>query len=169
MSFMPIRVAIGQGLSFRLVGLGFLIREEQNNGVGGQTASSGTNNVRLINTEVVNTISGAFLGVNQFTLPAGTYDCWGQAVTQEIQLNRFVLYNFTDSIDELIGLSSYDDVSGSFHSGGFAIIRGRFTLASPKVFEFHHFTQAGDSDGLGEEANAGLKEVYSSMHFLQVI
>lgn len=170
MSFMPIRVAVGQGLEFRLVGLGFLVREEFPSGTTGGPSVADADAIRDINRERVNTISGAFLGVNQFTLPAGTYDCWGQAVTQEVQLNRFVLYNFTDSADELIGQNAWDDPQGSFHSGSFSTVRGRFTIASPKVFEFRHYTErGGEADGLGQPASDGVKEIYALMHFLQVI
>jgi hypothetical protein len=56
-----------------------VFEEQQTSGTNGGTGSNGFN-TRLLNTTVANTITGASLGSNQVTLPAGTYDIVGWAV-----------------------------------------------------------------------------------------
>ncbi len=164
MTFSAIRVASSQG-DPPLVGLGFMIRDERV--INGGIAVLDTDNVRTVSTQIVNTISGAFLGVNEFTLPAGIYDVIGRAVINDIGRHRFILYNKTDAGIELEGFSEFDSPIGGFNSGGEAILRGRIDIAGAKTFEFRHYTKGGDTAGLGIHTGPSFS-VFSTMHFLEV-
>ncbi len=165
MTFSALRVDSGQGLRLApLVGLGFMIREEKSSN--GDAAVATTDNVRKITTQVVNTIAGASLGVDEFTLPAGTYEVTGRAVINDVGRHRFILYNKTDAGITLEGFSEFNSTLGGFNSGGEAVLRGRFTIGSSKTFEFQHYTEGEDGAGLG--ANIGNDpSVFSTMHFLE--
>ncbi len=195
MTFSAIRVATGQGLRVPpLVGLGFIIQDEKSQGADGGASSVDTDNIRDLNTEIVNTITGAILGTNQFTLPAGTYDITAKAATFGTALNRISLYNVTDAGDSLlledgsgdiqledgsgvllleplrpvIGISDYSNIPG-FNSGGFAWLQGRFTISGTKVFEIRHYTELASSVGMGLAVSDGVnKEVYTVVSVFEV-
>ena len=99
MTFSAMRVASGQGLRVPpLIGLGFIIRDEKDQGTAGGSSSVGVN-IRDLNTEIVNTITGAILGTNQFTLPAGTFEIIAKAPNAAAGVNRIYLFNVTDYVD----------------------------------------------------------------------
>ena len=170
MTLSAMRVALGATLhDLVLVGLGFLVREEQTSGTDGGTSAATTDNIREITSQIVNTISGAsFIGSDDFTLPAGTYDVWSFAPTLNIGLTRCLLYNKTDSAIELIGFSEFDDVAGGSNSGGISYLNGQFTIAGEKTFDLQQYTETARTAGLGASASGGFKEVYGSILFREV-
>lgn len=167
MSFSAIRAALGQGLRVApLVGLGFIV-EHVVDGPGG-TSAVGVN-IRKLNTTKVNNIDGAFLGVDQFTLPAGTYDAIAKAACQNGDRHRVFLYNVTDALDVLIGQSDFTNFAGAV-GGGVASVQGRFTIAGTKVFELRHFiTIAQATTGLGQGSTDGTGlETYAQVAITEV-
>lgn len=142
------------------------VRDEKAAGTDGGTLTSGSFQTRVLNTSVTNEISGASLGSNQMTLPAGTYFIEASAPSAgNIGLNVAKLRNTTDSTDLLIGHG------GKWASGDMSRIRvnGRFTLAAQKVLELQHrgaTTQT--TTGLGIAVNLGVTEVYADVMIWKV-
>ncbi|HSH71532.1 MAG TPA: hypothetical protein VK974_00620 [Methylophilaceae bacterium] len=142
----------------RYMGIGYMmVRDEKAQGTTGGAASAGVN-TRTLNTVSSNTIVGASLGSNQITLPAGTYRIDAGAPGYAVDRAKAYLYNVTDAVITIVGNSS-DNTTGIVCD---AIIRGRFTIAAPKVFEIRHVFVTSTSDSLGTPSNtAGLVEVYT--------
>jgi len=195
MSFSAVRVASGQGLRVpALVGLGFIIEDQKAEGVAGGTSVAGEN-IRALNVETVNTIAGAVLGVNKFTLTTGTYEIKAKAPLLAGAFNRLALRNITDSgfalqledgsgnlqledgsgnlqledVVEVVGHSEFSNIP-AFSSGGNAWLFGRFTVSGTKVFELIHYIDlAGGSSGLGADISDGSNaEIYATVHIFQV-
>lgn len=140
------------------------VRDEKAAGTMGGSSGAATWNVRTLNTTVVNQITGASLGSNQITLPAGTYRIRARAPGNRVDRHKLRLRNITDSTDEVVGESCYT-ANVTFVATN-ADLWGRFTIAGTKVFEVWHYTEAGKANpdnGLGIETNAGVVEVYAEV------
>jgi hypothetical protein len=139
----------------------FHVREELASGTE-PSDSVGTNawNTRVINTSVTNEISGASLGSNRITLPAGTYYIEANAPAWGTNGHRLKLYNFTDSTDTLLGASEYSQTGAGDISATRSVVRGRFTIAGTKSFELRHWS-ARNAASLGRAVSTGQNEVYT--------
>jgi hypothetical protein len=137
------------------------VREEQASGTNSSGAfAAASYNDRVLNTTVINTISGASLASNQITLPAGTYDYSARAPAQSTTGTKLFLYNVTDSANIDIGSSI------SAPGGGFAtVVEGRFTIAASKVVKLRHYiTNGGSSAAIsGASSVPSVNEVYASL------
>jgi len=142
------------------------VRDEKTTATNGGSSVVGSQ-TRSLNTVVSNTIGSATLnGSSQVSLPAGTYRVWGRAPVQNVDGNKAVLYNVTDSVNTLVG-SSNDGLLGQ-NSDSFIV--GQFTIAATKVFEVRHFcVSATTGNGLGGASNVGsLVEVYTELQIEQI-
>jgi len=145
------------------VGSFLVIHDEKSSGTAGGTSVAGAN-IRVLNTVKHNSITGASLSSNQFTLPVGTYEIVAKAIGVDGQRQRLYLFNTSDTSEDLTGTSDYTDLAGTT-SGGWAWLQGRFTIAATKVFELRHRIQVAQvGDGLGAAVNDGTNnEVYSQV------
>jgi len=137
------------------------VREEYTSGTAGPSGSTTTWNVRVLNTEEYNTITGASLATNQITLPAGTYRVHAHAGYHDGDRQKLALYNVTDAANEVLGtaaISNNSDLSMS-HTTLF----GQFTIAAEKDFELRHYTQIAKTNGLGVAVSSGEVEVYAEV------
>lgn len=119
---------------------------------------------RTLNTVEKNTITGASLGSNRITLPAGTYRIRAYVPAYNANGHRAYLYNFTDSAVTILGSNENSTTSGAadgVHSN--SIIDGEFTISGTKSFEIRHYTVAAEANyGLGLAMNvAGFVEQYT--------
>ncbi len=140
------------------------VRDEKTSGTHGGTHTSGSYQVRVINTVVTNEISGASLAANRITLPAGDYF----TITRVPHYNtaggnhKGKLENFTDSTDLVIGSSV--TMGTSTDSTTHSWIIGRFTLAATKDLEVTHQTSTTMATiGLGGASSFGEVEVYAEV------
>ena len=116
----------------------------------------------MLNTVVLNEISGASLASNQITLPAGTYKFFGKAPSHVGGGLKALLYNVTDSSYPLVGTSGRNnqDIGSLFE----VTVMGKLTITAQKVFELRMFFEAGkDVDGFGIASNSGQVEVYAEV------
>lgn len=133
------------------------VQDQKPAGTDGGTFTSGAWRSRTLNTVLTNTITGASVGSNQITLPAGTYFADITAISNSVDANKLVLFNTTDSTDTLVSIAGYNSVA-SVHNVP-VTIRGRFTIASQKVFEVNHQCQTTKTtDGFGK-ANTGFSVI----------
>lgn len=107
--------------------------------VSGGSASSGFND-RILNSTVVNQISGASLSSNQFTLPSGTYILFAQANAHTIDRNYLAIYNVTNSGLAKIGQSNYAGGQTSI-----ANIWCRLTPSGTQTFKLQHYAQTANA------------------------
>jgi len=143
------------------------VQDQKTSGTNGGTSVAGVQ-TRTLNTVVTNEISGASLGSNQITLPAGTYEITALAPARSVSFHRIVLYNVTDAAAAVIGINA--DASTSDNTDTHAFINGaRFTLAGTKVLEIQHYTSAiRATDGLGNAISDGYIEIYTDVQIRQV-
>jgi len=137
-------------------------REEQASGTNAGTFTSGSYVTRVLNTVVTNTISGASLSSNQFTLPAGTYNIRASAPAIRCDRNKAKLRNITDSTDEIVGASSFSSTGTDSKVDSWVI--GQFTITASKAFEIQHrCTTTQATTGLGAATTYGDIEVYAEV------
>ena len=128
------------------------------------TFTSGSWVTRVLNTTVVNNISGASLSSNQVTLPAGTYWFSGVAPALNCNNHRALIYNVTDAANALLGPSgSYSEASGNV--GDQAVVEGPIVIAAQKTFELRHRCETTRANnGLGIASSLGVVEVYAQLY-----
>lgn len=138
------------------------VREEY---AGGVNATNYVNNgIRILNSVVTNTISGASISSNVVTLPAGTYDIEGNAPIYaggDLK-HRVHLQNGSTFLNIAIGTTeyTYNGVTRSF-------VRCRVTFSAAtqiRLTQVHATTSA--SGGLA--INAGVNEVYAELMIRKV-
>lgn len=146
----------------------FHIQHREASGVNGGGSTAATWNVRTLNTTLKNGISGASLGSNQITLPAGTY--WieikseANAPSVSTQLHQCKLENVSDSTTAVLGTSkttasNTTDDAQTTSEGAEEVI-----IASTKTFELQHYTsQTLANTGLGTAASSGEQEMYATV------
>lgn len=135
----------------------------------GGTFTSGAWQTRTLNTSLTNEITGASLGSNQITLPSGTYFIDASAPAVFCGFHQVRLRNTTDSTTTLVGTSEVNSANDSAATGTRSVVRGRFTIASQKVFELQHRCQTTrSSDGFGSANSFGENEIYSQVMIFKV-
>lgn len=151
----------------RYQNIGFMhLRDEKSAGTNAGSSVGGTVQTRALNTVSSNTISGASLASNQFTLPAGVYRIFAQCPTGQVDNTRAYLFNVTDAVNTIIGNGfNCTALSGGDYIQVMATVVGRFVIAAPKVFEIRHYTQTSNTNiGLGSAINfSSQNEVYTEV------
>jgi hypothetical protein len=141
------------------------VRDEKSANTHAGTSTSATTHTRTLNTVVTNEISGASLVSDTITLPSGTYFINAFAPSYIPQSTKLRLRNSTDSSYVLEGISNYANTSDIYT---ISCLFGRFTIASTKNFQIHHYFQSGQpSNGLGQRVNQGT-EVYTDVQIWKV-
>lgn len=132
------------------------VQEVQATTVAGSAASTGSWETRVINTTQINLISGASLGTNRITLPAGTYLIMVQASASGVGNHQIRLRNITDAATTLVGISAASNTAEAVVT--LATLNSRFTIADTKQFEIQH--RVSDSGFYGRPNSFGENEVY---------
>ncbi len=144
-----------------------VFREEQAAGTYGGSSTSGSYQKRVLNTTVVNNITGCSIASSVITLPAGSY--YVTAVAPVYGGNgafRCRLQNTTDATT--IG-NGTNQVNGGVTDAEQGLIEYYFTLAATKNIELQtRVTSSVATDGLGGRCNFGDTEVYSSISITKV-
>ena len=137
------------------------VRDVKSSGTDGGSSTGGTDHIRVLNTVVLNEISGASLATNQVTLPAGTYDVFASASGFKGDRHRAFLYNVTDVGVELLGPGGTLMAAGD-SIGSTVYVIGRIVLAAEKVLELRHYVQTSfATSGLGLASDDTRSEIYA--------
>jgi len=145
------------------------VSDVKSNGTEGGTFTSGSYQVRTINTEDSDTGNNCSISANQITLAAGTYECYIRCPAFRVASHKARLYNTNDTSVELLGSTEYTHNSSTYMYMTDSKIQGRFTIASQKTFEIQHrcgVTQA--NVGFGQPCSFGDNEVYTVAEFWKV-
>jgi hypothetical protein len=132
----------------------------------GGTATSGSYETRVINTEDQDTNNDCSLASNQITLAAGIYDCRISVPAYSVYYSQTRLRNVTDSATVLIGTGTYDG-GNSVETRSF--IQGRFTIGASKALEIQHRVYTTKTtNGHGVAYNLGQSAIYTIAEFWRV-
>lgn len=153
----------------------FHLQNAPASGTAAQALTSVTWNTCTLTTSVTNEITSASLASNQITLPAGTYyleavSMWYHSTLESPKSGKLRLRNITDGSTSLVGTAFSAGQVGSSDTviaGGPVFIRGRFTIASSKVFELQMYPTGANSKG-GLAVSSGENEVYSDIAIWKV-
>ena len=162
---------LNSDLTFPVDGFGtglIHVRDEKPNGTPGGTFTLGAWRTRDLNTVKTNEVSGASLGTNQITLPAGTYYIDAAAPASGVSSHKAKLYNITDGADVIFGTT---ELSSATAYNTASKIYGRFTIAGPKVFEIQHIgslTAVDDGFGNGADVTFAAIAVYTEVKIWKV-
>jgi hypothetical protein len=144
-----------------------LIRDEKTQNTSGGDFTSGDWRTRTLNTEVYDTGNHASISSNQITLAAGTYEFEISCPAHHVSRHQARLYNITDGAAIAYGTSEFQNAATTT-SATRSFIKGRFTIAAPKVLEVQHRCETTFSTyGFGVESNFGT-EVYTVAEFWKV-
>jgi hypothetical protein len=144
----------------------FIVQETQADGTNGGTFASGAWRTRLLNTTQHNGISGASLGSNRVTLPAGTYRINGHAAAAGVSYHQARLYNITASATLIIGNKA---TSSSSQSGSEVV--GVLTLGATTVIELQHYAADSQSEyGFGKAGGTtfGERNLYAYLEIEKI-
>lgn len=135
-------------------------------GSAAQASVAATWNTRTLNTKVESVTPAVItLGANQFTLPAGTYRVRANGPGYQCNLHQLRIRNITDGTTAAVGTST--NSSAADFTATMALLSGRFTIASPKVFELQHFTTTANANGLGNPVTSGEVETYGVVELIK--
>lgn len=141
--------------------------EQQTAATQSGTCTAGSWFTRTLNTVRVNTISGASLASNQFTLPAGTYLIRASAPAFNVDRHKIRLYNVTDATDVVYGTSAFSSSAASYANDRSEILTS-FTITASKALRIEHRCQTTQaSNGLGVESDFAT-EVYTTVEITQI-
>ena len=143
-----------------------LVRDEKSSGTNGGTFTTGSWQIRDINTEVSDVGGHCSISANQITLGAGTYECRIICPAYQVGSHQAKLYNISDSADVILGSVEYSPNANI--PSGHSFVSGRFTIAATKIFEVQHQgTISIATYGFGIAASFGA-EVYTTAEFWRV-
>jgi hypothetical protein len=140
----------------------FHVRDEKAGNVDGGASVVGWQ-TRVLNTTVLNTITGASLASNQVTLPEGTYDIVAKAPAFAVDGNM-VRVRTTGGVT--LAKSQMNYCTAASTPGMVATAEGRFTLASATIIELQHYCQtarAGNGLGSSTPVAAGENAVFGEL------
>tara|TARA_A100001391_G_scaffold45297_2_gene26652 strand:- start:247 stop:882 length:636 start_codon:yes stop_codon:yes gene_type:complete len=113
-----------------------IIADQKATDTNGGSTSTGTFNVRDLNTELVDDDNIVSISSNQFTLQAGTYLIRASAPAYKAARHQIILWNATDSSLAQVGTSEFSEVSSNICTRSF--VQGRATIGAAKAFEIRH-------------------------------
>ena len=143
----------------------FHAQQQEPSGTQGGSSVAGLN-VRILNTVLNNSISGASLASNQITLPAGTYYISATAPQLQGNPSKLSLYNVTSGSYVIVGQNNSAGTSGGILNP----MRGIITISTTSVFQLNHYINvASSSNGLGAAVSqSGVVEVYADIEIWQL-
>lgn len=143
------------------------VKEELATTGDGGGSAAGAFQVRALTDVKHNTITGASLGSNQVTLPAGTYQVSGTSTNLDGGNSNLNIYNTTTSAYIAFGSNiAHPDTPDT---GAMNRLGGQFVLEAESVLELRYWTStARSSIGLGFSVDDGEIESYSDLIFTKV-
>ena len=137
-----------------------VFQEQQASGTNGGTFTSGSWVKRVLNTTVINNITGCSIASSVITLPAGTYRVLAKAPCHRVSENKTRIQNTTAGTTIILGTSELTANTDNIVVSSMCI--GTFTLSVSSTIEFQHragVTQA--TSGLGVGTAFGDAEVFA--------
>lgn len=129
----------------------YTVFHEETSGTSGGTITQNTWNLRTLNSEGENNITGASLSANQVTLPAGTYEA--EIVSSGYRCGNFITRLYDDTAGAAVagvkGMTSKADTDGG-STDAKSIMSGTFTLGVESALQVEqNCTDTHASAGMG--------------------
>lgn len=146
----------------------FYAQDQKPSGTDGGTFTSGAWRTRTLNTEIVNTITGASLASNQITLPAGTFRITATAPAHNVNKHKAIITGISGDTGTLL-LGTSENTTDGYTSTLLptttrSMIDGVLTLTQATVIELQHRCENSSTGyGFGSASGFGVPEVYSSI------
>jgi len=145
------------------------IEDQKASGTSGGDSVAGAWTQRVLNTVLLNSISGASLASNRITLPAGTYFVEASAPVHRGDNHKLKLYNYTDSTDIPNLMGSSEQAAAADNSTTRSFVKGVFTLATQKTVELRHrVATAVATYGFGVASSMSVIEVYAQIEIRKI-
>lgn len=144
------------------------IQDQRASTTSGGTFTAGSKTTRLLNTILTNTITGASLSSNQFTLPAGDYYIEASAPALSVDTHMCFIDNISDVVIELTGTSERALNANAHTTRSF--VSGLISVASTKIYEVKHQCETTRAtDGYGKATSFSTPhEVYTEIKVWKV-
>ena len=144
-----------------------IFNETQASGTAGGGFTSGSYVKRVLNTTVVNNITGCSIASSVVTLPAGTYLIRGEAPALQVNNHKVKLQNTTAGTVIRTGTPTYaDSASGGANSSYVTTV---VTFAVTTTIELQHrCTTTKTTNGLGVGAGYGDDEVFAVLQIARI-
>jgi hypothetical protein len=146
---------------------GIMILQDANApGVHGGNSLAGVNTRRL-NTVLNNTIAGASLLNNQFTLPAGRFYLRASAPAFQVNDHQLALFNINTGLIVAYGTSENTTDTQSVETAFNPVttrseLANLLVLTAPTTYSIRHYTERAATDGLGRaNSSLGFSAVYT--------
>lgn len=138
------------------------IKDVKSSGTNGGTFTSGAWQTRDLN-DLSGDTSFLSLASNQFTLSSGKYIIEASAPADQVNSHKAMLYNITDSSNEIIGTTARCGTAQSTNNRSY--ITGTVEISSSKTFEIQDYCQTTRAtDGFGVSfGNPSVDEVYTQV------
>ena len=144
-----------------------IFNEQQASGTDGGTGTSGSYAKRILNTTVINTISGCTLTSSVISLPAGTYNAAAYAPAYSVNGHRVRLQNTTAATTIVLGVNAF--ANGGSPATTHSFLNVTFTLATTSNIELQHRIESTRTiNGLGTLCGFGDNEVYAQIQIEKV-
>ena len=159
--------SLNANLSFAANSPTAIFNEQQASGTSGGTFTSGSWVKRVLNTTVINTITGCSIASSVITLGAGTYNVTAYAPAFQVNSHKTRLQNTTAGTTIVLGMNAYTSTSG--YATAHSILNVVFTLTGSTNIELQDQSQAtGTTNGLGVTVGiASINETYSQIQIVQ--
>lgn len=144
-----------------------IFNEQQATNTAGGTFTSGSYVKRVLNTTLINTISGCTLTSSVISLPAGTYNVLGYAPALGVAAHRTRLQNTTAGTTIALGQNGFSASASNVQAP--SIVDTTFTLSVTSNIELQHRCETTvNTNGLGAFCNFGDSEVYAQIQITKV-
>jgi len=144
-----------------------IFNETQASGTNGGGFTSGSYIKRVLNTTVVNNITGCSIASSVITLPAGTYQVFATPSAISVGSHKSRLQNTTAATTLALGETAYNNTSFAAYTT--STIQAYFVLATSSTIELQHRCQTTKTtDGYGIASSFGDSEIYSQITIFKV-
>ena len=145
-----------------------IFNETQAAATNGGTFTAGSYVKRVLNTTLINTISGCSIASSVITLPAGTYNVYGFAPGYKVAVHKLRVQNTTASTTIAQGVNAYS-ASGGDYAQTHSFVNTTFTLTGSTTIELQHRAQTTQAaNGLGVDGGATGDEIYAQIVLTKV-
>jgi hypothetical protein len=145
-----------------------IFNETQAAATNGGTFTAGSYVKRVLNTTLINTISGCSIASSVITLPAGTYNVYGFAPAYKVNVHKLRVQNTTASTTIAQGVNAYIG-SGGDYAMTHSFVNTTFTLTGSTTIELQHRAQSTQTtNGFGVDGGAMGDEIYAQIVITKV-
>ena len=144
-----------------------IFNETQASGTNGGSSTTGSYVKRVLNTTVVNNITGCSIASSVITLPAGTFKVEASSPAFRLNSHKIRLQNTTAATTVQIGSTAFVDSASSTTTR--SELQAYFTLATSSTLEIQHRVESTKADnGFGAANGFGDSEIYSQITITRV-